>query len=94
MCVSSQEWDIDLPTNRQQIMTRAAERGHEVLFVDSGPFLGRHLVRLVRGGGRRSLVRRLLAAEQVAPRIRVRHARQRRAVGAASTSGRTPSTAS
>lgn len=48
MCVSAQEWDVDLPTNRQQIMLRAARRGHRVLFVETGGFLGRTLVDLVR----------------------------------------------
>ena len=65
-------WDVDLPTNRQQIMLRAARRGHQVLFVETGYFLGRHLWRLVRYPGRRSLTRRLLASDEVAPGIRVR----------------------
>ena len=34
VCVSSQDWDAPLPTNRQQIMAQAAERGHDVLFVE------------------------------------------------------------
>ena len=41
MCISPQPWDSDLPTNRQQIMRRAAARGHEVLFVESGSFVFR-----------------------------------------------------
>lgn len=72
VCLSSQEWHAPLPTNRQQIMTRAARRGHRVLFVETGGFVGRHLWRLVRGPGRGSLARRLTVGEDVAPRIRVR----------------------
>ena len=74
VCLSSQSWAVDLPTNRQQIMLRAAHRGHEVLFVETGSFLGRHAWRLVRRPGRRSLARRLLASERVAPAITVRKA--------------------
>lgn len=61
VCLSQSPWDAPLPTNRQQIMRRAAERGHEVLFVETAPFLGRRLRRSVqlrdsvgpfdRGGG-------------------------------------------
>jgi glycosyltransferase involved in cell wall biosynthesis len=52
-------------------MLRAAERGHEVLFVETGHFLGRHLWTLVRRGSRGSLLRRLSGGESVAPRIRL-----------------------
>ena len=48
VCVSRQDWHAGLPTNRQQIMIRAARRGHRVLFVESGGHIGRHLWRLVR----------------------------------------------
>jgi glycosyltransferase involved in cell wall biosynthesis len=61
-----------LPTNRQQVMRRAAERGHPVLFVETGEFLGRHLLRLVRGPDRESLARRLTVGERVLPRVTVR----------------------
>ena len=44
VCLSQSPWDASLPTNRQQIMRRAAERGHEVLFVETAPFLGRRLL--------------------------------------------------
>ena len=44
VCLSQSPWDAKLPTNRQQIMRRAAERGHEVLFVETAPFLGRRLL--------------------------------------------------
>jgi glycosyltransferase involved in cell wall biosynthesis len=74
VCLSSQAWSVDLPTNRQQIMRRAASRGHRVLFVETGGFLGRHLWRLVRGGRRHSLLRRLLGSERVASDIHVRMA--------------------
>lgn len=69
VCLSPQEWRVALPTNRQQIMRRAAARGHEVLFVETSHFLGGHLLRLVREDGKRSLLRRLLASEPVAPGI-------------------------
>ena len=72
ICLSSQEWGTPLPTNRQQIMRRAAARGHAVLFVETGEFVGRHLLRLVRGPGRFSLARRFLWGEQVVPAVTVR----------------------
>jgi glycosyltransferase involved in cell wall biosynthesis len=74
VCLSPQEWRIDLPTNRQQIMLRAARRGHRVLFVETGHFLGRHLWRLARGPDRASLARRLFESEEVLPGIHVRKA--------------------
>jgi len=69
VCLSPQEWDAPLPTNRQQIMQRAAARGHKVLFVETGHFLGAHALRLARGPGRGSLARRLVASEPVAPNM-------------------------
>lgn len=71
VCLSPQDWDADLPTNRHQIMRRAAARGHEVLFVETGDFVLWHLWRLVAGGDRRSRARRILATERVSPRVRV-----------------------
>jgi glycosyltransferase involved in cell wall biosynthesis len=71
VCLSPQDWDAPLPTNRQQIMSRAARRGHRVVFVETGGFVGRHLWRLLRGLSRGSLARRLLAGDEVAPGIRV-----------------------
>lgn len=71
ICVSPQDWDAPLPTNRQQIMTRTARRRHEVLFVETGGFVLRYLWQLVRGPGRAALLRRLVAGERVAPEIRV-----------------------
>jgi glycosyltransferase involved in cell wall biosynthesis len=64
VCLSSQDWLVELPTNRQQIMSRAAASGHRVLFVETGEFLGKHLWRLLRRGRRRSLASRLLSTEQ------------------------------
>lgn len=74
VCLSSQEWRVDLPTNRQQIMLRAASRGHAVVFVETGHFLGRHLWSLLRTGFPRSLASRLFSAEEVSAGIRVRKA--------------------
>jgi glycosyltransferase involved in cell wall biosynthesis len=73
VCLSSQDWDAALPTNRQQIMRRAAEQGHDVLFVETGRFLGKHVVGLLRRP-RRSLFRRLTTGERVAPHVTVRKA--------------------
>ena len=74
VCLSPQEWDVDLPTNRQQIMRRAAALGHEVLFVETGHFLGTHLWHALRAGDRSSLARRLVSAEKISTRVRVRKA--------------------
>ena len=71
VCISSQAWEAPLPTNRQQIMRRAGSWGHEVLFVETGRFLGRLLWQLVRGPDRLRLLRKLAAAQQVAPGVRV-----------------------
>ncbi len=64
VCVSRQDWHAGLPTNRQQIMVRAAKRGHRVLFVETGGHLSRHLWRLLAGPGRGSVARRLFGAER------------------------------
>lgn len=74
VCVSRQEWHAGLPTNRQQIMIRAAQRGHRVLFVESGGHIGRHLRRLVTGPNRRSVARRLFGGEHPAEAITVEKA--------------------
>lgn len=76
VCVSPQPWDVALPTNRQQIMRRAAGFGHEIVFVETSHFLGRDLWRLVRGprGGARTFFRRVLTGDRVAERITVRTA--------------------
>jgi glycosyltransferase involved in cell wall biosynthesis len=74
ICLSPQDWRAALPTNRQHVMLRAARRGHEVLFVETGYFVGRHLWSLLRGGERRSLGRRLFSTEQVEPGLRLRKA--------------------
>lgn len=55
-------------------MRRAAARGHQVLFVETGDFLGLHVAQLVRGPGRLSLARRLLVGEPVESGVCVRKA--------------------
>ncbi len=72
ICLSSQDWRTALLTNRQQIMLRAAQRGHRVLFVETGYFLGKHLWALFRRGERRSLARRLFSTEDVVPGVQLR----------------------
>ena len=74
VCVSRQEWHAGLPTNRQQIMIRAAQRGHRVLFVETGGHVGRHLWRLVAGPNRGSVARRLFAGESPVGAITVEKA--------------------
>lgn len=71
VCLSPQDWRAPLPTNRQQVMRRAAQRGHQVLFVETGYFFGRHLWALIFGSERGSLLRRLFSTEQVAPGVLV-----------------------
>jgi glycosyltransferase involved in cell wall biosynthesis len=73
ICLSPQEWHVDLPTNRQHVMFRAARHGHDVVFVETGYFLGRQLAwALRRRDG--SFLRRMVVGEEVAPRVRVRKA--------------------
>lgn len=55
-------------------MRRAAAGGHSVLFVETGEFLGRHLMRLLRGPGRLSVARRIVRGEPGAPGVTVRKA--------------------
>jgi glycosyltransferase involved in cell wall biosynthesis len=55
-------------------MLRAARRGHQVLFVETGYFLGRHLWALLRGQERRSLARRLFSTEEIMPGMVLRKA--------------------
>jgi glycosyltransferase involved in cell wall biosynthesis len=74
ICLSPQDWRAPLPTNRQQVMLRAARDGHHVLFVETGHFFGKHLWALVRRGERRSLARRLFSTEEVLPRVLLRKA--------------------
>jgi len=74
VCVSRQDWHAGLPTNRQQIMVRAAQRGHRVLFVETGGHLSRHLWRLMRGPGRSSVARRLFGAERPAEGVTIEKA--------------------
>jgi len=56
VCLSPQPWRVDLPTNRQQVMTRVARSGHRVLYVETGEFLGRRIARWLRRGTRRQRV--------------------------------------
>ena len=71
VCVSRQDWHAGLPTNRQQIMVRAAQRGHRVLFVETGGHLSRHLWQLLTGPRRRSVARRLFGSERPARGVAV-----------------------
>jgi glycosyltransferase involved in cell wall biosynthesis len=70
VCLSPQPWEVDLPTNRQQVMARLAQEGHRVLYVETEGFVGRRL-RELRAGGYRSLLRHLVAAKTAAPGVRV-----------------------
>jgi glycosyltransferase involved in cell wall biosynthesis len=76
VCVSPQPWDTELPTNRQQVMRRAAGFGHEIVFVETAHFVGRDLWQLVRGprANARTVLRRLVKGDRVAERITVRNA--------------------
>jgi glycosyltransferase involved in cell wall biosynthesis len=74
ICLSSQDWRTALLTNRQQIMLRAADQGHRVLFVETGYFLGKHLWALLRRRERWSLARRLFTTEEVVPGVLLRKA--------------------
>jgi glycosyltransferase involved in cell wall biosynthesis len=55
-------------------MLRAARRGHRVLFVETGHFLGKHLWSLLRRRDRGSLARRLFSTEEVEPGVLLRKA--------------------
>jgi glycosyltransferase involved in cell wall biosynthesis len=70
ICLSSQRWDAPLPTNRQQIMSRAADRGHQVLFVETADFLGKHLWQMGKRGDA-AQARKLLAPARVAANVHV-----------------------
>jgi glycosyltransferase involved in cell wall biosynthesis len=70
VCLSTQPWNVDLPTNRQQVMARIAEHGHRVLYVETGRFAGRQVVDSLSGSDGRSL-RQLVTAEIGAPGVRV-----------------------
>jgi glycosyltransferase involved in cell wall biosynthesis len=74
VCLSSQDWRVELPTNRQQVMLRAAARGHPVLFVETGQFVGKHLAALIRGPRRASLARRVFSTEEATAGLRLRKA--------------------
>jgi glycosyltransferase involved in cell wall biosynthesis len=55
-------------------MLRVARRGHRVIFVETGHFLGKHLWALLRRGERRSLARRLFSTEAVEHGVLLRKA--------------------
>lgn len=74
VCVAGTDWGAALPYTGQHIMEHAARRGHQVLYIEAGHFLGRHLWRLLRRSRRASLARRLFATERVASGIQVRKA--------------------
>ncbi len=76
VCLSPQVWDTGLPTNRQQVMRRAAGFGHEIVFVETAHFVGRDIWKLARGPrtGRRKGIRQLIVGNRVAERITVRSA--------------------
>jgi glycosyltransferase involved in cell wall biosynthesis len=76
VCLSPQVWDTGLPTNRQQVMRRAAAFGHEIVFVETAHFVGRDLWKLARGPrtGRREGIRQLIVGNRVAERITIRSA--------------------
>jgi glycosyltransferase involved in cell wall biosynthesis len=69
VCLSPSGWSVDLPTNRQQIMRRFAQRGHEILFVETDPFLGRLVSKAVRTR-RWSEVRGIVSAVVVGQGVR------------------------
>jgi glycosyltransferase involved in cell wall biosynthesis len=73
VCVSSQPWAAELPTNRQQIMLRAAGRNHRVLFVETNDFVGRHVARALKGAGSAAL-RRMFTADRAFAGVLVRKA--------------------
>src|SRR3989344_5987958 len=50
ICLSNQQWDYPLPTNKKHVMSRLAERGHKVLFVDPPINTGRMFVRQILNG--------------------------------------------
>lgn len=77
ICLSSQEWEAPLPTNRQRIMQHAADRNHRILFVETGGWIIRYVIG--RCGRATSLSRRrrwtrLVAAEEVQSRVCVHKA--------------------
>jgi glycosyltransferase involved in cell wall biosynthesis len=73
VCLSRQDWATRLPTNRQQIMSRAAARGHEVVFVETGHFVGSRAARWLKGQDP-GFLRRLVGFERLERRLSVRRA--------------------
>ena len=59
MCFSSDDWSDAIWTNRQHVMSRLS-RNQVVVFVQTGHFVGKRLVSLLRprsGEGRTDLIR-------------------------------------
>lgn len=50
ICLSNQQWDYPLPTNKRHIMERMGKLGHKVLFVDPPINTGRLLLRQISRG--------------------------------------------
>lgn len=73
ICLSRQDWESRLPTNRQQIMSRVAARGHEVVFVETGHFVGSRAAQWLKGRDP-SFLRRLISSERIDEGLRVRRA--------------------
>lgn len=71
VCISQQEWEAPLQTNRQRICEQLAISGHRVLFVETGSWFGgiKHI-----GNLRLRRLRRVLGAESIAPNIKVHRA--------------------
>ena len=76
VCLSPQDWDTELPTNRQQIMRRAAGFGHSIVFVETSQSISRDLFQVLRfdHGNLTHLARKLTTGQSVAPGITVRRA--------------------
>src|SRR4051812_7353596 len=72
ICLSSQDWDVPLQTNRQRISAEAARRGHDVLFVENGSWVGTYLLSGAVPLQRR--LRRLVSTDVLDNRVRIHHA--------------------
>lgn len=72
VCFSPQPWEVALKTNRQRISAEAARRGHRVLYVETGTWMGVYLARNRRR--LRRAARRLVRPEQLAPNLWIHQA--------------------
>lgn len=50
VCLSNQKWDYPFPTNKKHVMSRMAELGHNIIFVDPPFTLGRSFLRQIIKG--------------------------------------------